>query len=97
MEKINITFNILAFSVLFVIFFIKVTDKKKRKKVFHFTYCLGMLFTLFVSVFLIKNFDFVAFYENKKLLNMIATITNVLFITYLAREIYVGECDIQSN
>jgi hypothetical protein len=96
MEKFNILLNIAAFLSLFIVFFLKVTDKKKRKKIVHYSYILLMLYSLFDCCFFIKNYNFVMSFQKHEVISFFATFTNLLFISYLTYRIFKDDCTINN-
>ena len=97
MKEISLLANIVVYSSLFIALFYNVTDKIKRNKIEHFMLFVLMLWTLFTSCFLIKNFKAMCDAPLNLKLNIYETITNFLFFTYIIYKIAVEHCKTKDN
>jgi hypothetical protein len=91
-KEISLIANIVVYVCLFVALFYNVTDKIKRTKIEHLMLSLSMLWMLFISSYLIRNFDNMVASKLNLRLNIYETITNFIFFLYLFYKIKAEHC-----
>lgn len=97
MKEISLLTNIIVYSGLFIALFYNVTDKQKRGVIKHLLLSISMLWMLFISVFLIKNFLIMCGEPLDVKLKVYETITNFIFLMYICYNIFDNHCKTQEK
>ncbi len=96
-KELSLLANIVVYLCLFFALFYNVTDKIKRTKIEHLLLSVSMLWMLFISCYLIIDFQKMIQSELNLRLNIYETITNFIFFMYLFYKIKTEHCRNKMN